>query len=89
MSSVILTMKETIPQKEKKIQINGRKLPEKMSSVDINKNSQQNIAFKKSRCRLKKGKKNQSRSKAFLLNSEKKDCFYKDLSSGKGTIFKR
>lgn len=82
-------MKETIPQKEKKIQINGRKLPEKMSSVDINKNSQQNIAFKKRRRSLKRGKKNQPRSKAFLLNSEKKGCFYKRLSSGKGTLFKR
>lgn len=37
MSSVIQTVKENSTQKEKKIQINGRKLPEKMSSVDINK----------------------------------------------------
>lgn len=58
-------MKETIPQKEKKIQINGRKLPEKMSSVDINKNSQQNIAFKKSRHSLKRGKKISQEAKPF------------------------
>lgn len=57
-------MKETIPQKEK-IQINGRKLPEKMSSVDINKNSQQNIAFKKRRCSLKRGKKISQEAKLF------------------------
>ena len=72
MSSVILTMKETIPQKEKKIQINGRKLPEKMSSVDINKNSQQNIAFKKRRHSSKWGKKSVKKQSLFTEFGEER-----------------
>lgn len=39
-------MKETIPQIEK-IQINGRKLPEKMLSVGIRGKSQRNTALKR------------------------------------------